>query len=55
MRELYRQALQEVLDAPSDIYPGEEAATALAKSRVLNDGLIRLICLFDIEMEEGEN
>lgn len=30
---LYKQALQEVLDAPMDVYPGHEAATAIAKSR----------------------
>lgn len=51
--ELYRQALQEVLDAPSDIYPGEEAATALAKSRAKR-WLDQIDMLFDIEMEEGE-
>ena len=50
---LYRQALQEVLDAPSDIYPGEEAATALAKSRAKR-WLDQIDMLFDIEMEEGE-
>ena len=31
--ELYEKMLQEVIDAPDDIFPGEEAATALAKSR----------------------
>lgn len=51
--ELYRQALQEVLDAPSDIYPGEEAATALAKSRSKR-WLDQIDMLFDIEMEEGD-
>jgi tetratricopeptide (TPR) repeat protein len=50
--ELYRQALQEVLDAPSDIYPGEEAATALAKSRAKR-WLDQIDMLFDLEMEEG--
>ena len=51
--KLYRQALQEVLDAPSDIYPGEEAATALAKSRSKR-WLDQIDMLFDLEMEEGE-
>ena len=51
--QLYRQALQEVLDAPSDIYPGEEAATALAKSRAKR-WLDQVDMLFDLEMEEGE-
>ena len=50
--KLYRQALQEVLDAPSDIYPGEEAATALAKSRAKR-WLDQIDMLFDLEMEEG--
>lgn len=30
---LYKKTLQEVLDAPMDVYPGHEAATAIAKSR----------------------
>ena len=51
--ELYKQALQEVLDAPSDIYPGEEAATSLAKSRAKR-WLDQIDMLFDLEMEEGE-
>ncbi len=51
--ELYRQSLQEVLDAPSDVYPGEEAATALAKSRAKR-WLDQIDMLFDLEeMEEG--
>ena len=51
--ELYRRSLQEVLDAPSDIYPGEEAATALAKSRAKR-WLDQMDMLFDLEeMEEG--
>ena len=50
--KLYKQALQEVLDAPSDIYPGEEAATALAKSRSKR-WLDQIDMLFDLEMEEG--
>ena len=50
---LFKQSLQEVLDAPSDIYPGEEAATSLAKSRAkrLFD---QMDDLFDPEMEEGD-
>lgn len=51
--QLYKQALQEVLDAPSDIYPGEEAATALAKSRSKR-WLGQVDMLFDLDMEEGE-
>ena len=50
---LFKQSLQEVLDAPSDIYPGEEAATSLAKSRAkrLFD---QVDDLFDPEMEAGD-
>ena len=48
--KLYQQALQEVLDAPSDIYPGEEAATALAKSRAKR-WLDQMDMLFDLEEE----
>lgn len=50
---LFKQSLQEVLDAPSDIYPGEEAATSLAKSRAKRL-LDQVDDLFDPEMEEGE-
>ena len=50
---LFRQSLQEVLDAPSDIYPGEEAATSLAKSRAKRL-LNQVDDLFDPEMEEGD-
>ncbi|MDE0425332.1 MAG: TRAP transporter TatT component family protein [Candidatus Poribacteria bacterium] len=51
--ELYKRSLQEVLDAPSDVYPGEEAATALAKSRAKR-WLDQVDMLFDLEeMEEG--
>ena len=51
--ELYRQSLQEVLDAPDEIYPGEAAATALAKSRSKR-WLDQIEMLFDLEeMEEG--
>ncbi len=51
--KLYKQALQEVIDAPEDIYPGEEAATALAKSRAKR-WLAQADMLFDPEMEEGD-
>ena len=51
--KLYKQALQEVIDAPGDIYPGEEAATALAKSRAKR-WLAQADMLFDPEMEEGD-
>ncbi len=49
---LYKQVLQEVLDAPSDIFPGQEAATALAKSRAKRL-LAQADTLFDTEIEEG--
>ena len=52
--KLYKQALQEVIDAPADIYPGEEAATSLAKSRAKR-WLAQTDMLFDTEMEEGDN
>ena len=51
--QLYKQMLQEVIDAPDDIYPGEEAATALAKSRAKR-WLSQTDMLFDIEMIEGD-
>ncbi len=51
--ELYKKSLQEVLDAPSDIFPGEAAATSLAKSRSKR-WLSQIDELFDLEMEEGE-
>ncbi|MDE0484568.1 MAG: TRAP transporter TatT component family protein [Candidatus Poribacteria bacterium] len=51
--ELYKKSLQEVLDAPSDILPGEAAATSLAKSRSKR-WLSQIDELFDLEMEEGE-
>ncbi|MCE2414331.1 hypothetical protein J4G07_10020 [Candidatus Poribacteria bacterium] len=50
---LFKQSLQEILDAPSDIYPGEEAATSLAKSRAKRL-LDQVDDLFDPEMEEGD-
>lgn len=49
--KLYKQALQEVIDAPDDIYPGEAAATAIAKSRAKR-WLTQVDMLFDTEMEE---
>ena len=52
--KLYKQALQEVIDAPEDIYPGEAAATSLAKSRAKR-WLAQVDMLFDPEMEEGDN
>ena len=50
---LYKQALQEILDAPSDIYPGQAAATSVAKSRAKR-WLAQADTLFDPEMEEGD-
>ena len=51
--KLYKESLQEVLDAPSDIYPGEEAATSLAKSRAKR-WLDQADDLFDPEIDEGD-
>ncbi len=51
--KLYKQALQEVIDAPSDIFPGQEAATAIAKARAKR-WLAQADTLFDTDMEEGE-
>ena len=51
--KLYKESLQDILDAPSDIYPGEEAATSLAKSRAKR-WLDRADDLFDPEIEEGD-
>ena len=51
--QLYKHMLQEVIDAPDDIFPGEEAATALAKSRAKR-WLGQTDMLFDIEMMEGD-
>ena len=51
--ELYKKSLQEIIDAPEDLYPGEEAATALAKSRAKR-WLSQTDILFDLEMEEGD-
>lgn len=47
---LYKQALQEVLDAPMDVYPGHEAATAIAKSRAKR-WLAQADMLFDTAAE----
>ena len=52
--KLYKQALQEVIDAPQDIYPGEAAATSLAKSRAKR-WLAQADILFDPELEEGDS
>ena len=51
--KLYKQALQEVIDAPQDIYPGEEAATSLAKARAKR-WLDQTDMLFDPDIAEGE-
>jgi len=51
--KLYRQTLQEVIDAPGDIYPGEEAATSIAKSRAKR-WLTQTDMLFDPELDEGD-
>lgn len=50
--KLYKQSLQEILEAPSDIFPGEEAATALAKSWA-ERWLSQVDVLFDPE-DEGD-
>ncbi len=50
---LFKKALQEVIDAPSDIFPGENAATSLAKAR--SERLLSQVdTLFDLEEEEIE-
>ena len=51
--ELYKKSLQEIIDAPSDLYPGEEAATSLTKSRAKR-WLSQTDILFDLELVEGE-
>ena len=51
--ELYKKSLQEIIDAPADMYPGQEAATSIAKSRAKR-WLSQVDILFDLEMEEGE-
>lgn len=48
-KELYTRTLHAILEAPMDIYPGEEAATALAKSRAKR-WLTQADVLFDPEM-----
>ena len=50
---LFKKALQEVIDAPSDIFPGENAATSLAKARS-ERLLLQVDTLFDLEEEEIE-
>lgn len=47
---LYKQTLQEVLDAPMDVYPGHEAATAIAKARAKR-WLAQADVLFDTAAE----
>ena len=47
---LYKEALQAVLDAPMDVYPGHEAATAIAKSRAKR-WLAQADALFDTATE----
>ncbi len=51
--ELYKNSLQAVIDAPNDIYPGQEAATSIAKARAKR-WLSQTDVLFGTEMEEGE-
>lgn len=51
--ELYKKSLQEIIDAPPDIFPGQEAATSIAKSRAKR-WLAQTDELFDLEMIEGE-
>ncbi len=51
--ELYKNSLQSVIDAPADFYPGEEAATSIAKARAKR-WLSQTDVLFGIEME-GES
>ena len=51
--ELYKNSLQAVIDAPNDIYPGQEAATSIAKSRAKR-WLSQTDELFGAEIEEGE-
>ncbi len=46
--ELFKTSLQKIIDAPDDMYPGEEAATALAKSRAQRL-LSQVDTLFDLE------
>ena len=48
--ELYKKSLQEVINAPDDLYPGQDAATSIAKSRAKR-WLAQVDTLFDIEME----
>ena len=50
---LYKTSLQAVIDAPSDIYPGEEAATSLAKSRAKR-WLGQADIMFDLDLLEEE-
>ena len=51
--ELFKNSLKAIIDAPSDIFPGEEAATSIAKSRA-ERLLGQTDMLFDLDLEEGE-
>lgn len=51
--ELFKSSLKVIIDAPSDIFPGEEAATSIAKSRARRL-LSQTDILFDLDLEEGE-
>ncbi len=51
--ELFKNSLKAIIDAPSDIFPGEEAATSIAKSRA-ERLLGQTDMLFDLDLEEEE-
>lgn len=52
--DLFKRSLQGILEAPQDIFPGEQAATSLAKSRAKRL-LGQTDMLFDLEFEAEEN
>lgn len=52
--DLFKNSLQTILDAPKDIFPGEQAATSLAKSRAKRL-LAQTDMLFDLDLEAEEN
>ena len=52
--DLFKNSLQAILDAPQETYPGEEAATSLAKSRAKRL-LGQTDMLFDLDLEAEEN
>ena len=52
--ELFKRSLQGIIDAPQDIFPGEQAATSLAKSRAKRL-LAQTDMLFDLDLEAEEN